>query len=155
MSIEFTMWQISPAAYEQAVEAGILGPDHVAADGAVSKHWDVLARILADGPVAMPVTGAARAIAGGEVLPADDLDYGGTRVLSPALVREVAAEVAVLRDEDVEGRYRTVDFTGCYGTNEGGAHARPVEHYVSSFHRLRDFYAGVATAGDAMAVWLG
>jgi hypothetical protein len=155
MSIEFTMWRISPAAYTHARESGVLGPERVAVEEAVAKDWDVLARILADGRVPLPVTGAARAIAGGEVLPYDEMDYGGTRVLSPDLVREVASELAEIGDADVESRYLTVDFTDCYGTNEGGAHASPVEHYVTSFHELRDFYAAAAKAGDAMAVWLG
>jgi len=155
MSIEFTMWRITPTAYERAAEAGALGPERVAVEEAVSKDWDVLARILADGRVPLPVTGAARAIAGGEVLPEDDLDYGGTRVLSPALVREVAGDLAELGDADIESRYLTVDFTDCYGTNEGGAHASPVENYLTSFHRLRQFYTEAAKSGDAMAVWLG
>jgi hypothetical protein len=153
MSIEFTMWRISPAAYAQAVAAGELGPDHVAENPRVGKEWDVLARILADGPVPVPVTGPARAVAGGEVLPEDLPDYGGTRVLSPALVREVAAQVSALGDTAIEDRYRTLDFTGSYGARNG-VHTRPVERYVAAFREVRDFYAAAAKAGDAMAVWL-
>jgi hypothetical protein len=145
------MWRISPAAYEQAVAAGELGPDHVAENLRVGKAWDVLARILADGLV--PATGAARAIAGGEVLPEDLPDYGGTRVLSPAVVREVAAQLSALGDADVEDRYRTVDFTGSYGARDG-VHTRPVERYVAAFREVRDFYAAAAQAGEAMALWL-
>lgn len=155
MSIEFTMWRISPAAYAHARDVGALGPERVAVGEAVAKDWDVLARILADGPVPLPVTGAARAIAGGEVLPEDEMDYGGTRVLSPALVREVAGDMVEIADADIESRYLTVDFTDCYGTQADGVHASPVEDYLEAFHHLRDFYAAAAQAGDAMAVWLG
>lgn len=154
MSIEFTMWRISPAAYEEAVADGELGPEYVEENVRVGKAWDVLAHILAGGPVPSPVTGAARAVAGGEVLPQDEMDYGGTRVLAPGLVQEVAGELAALRDADVEARYRTVDFTGSYGASDG-VHTRPVERYVEAFHEVRDFYAAAAKAGDAMAVWLG
>lgn len=155
MSIEFTMWRISPQAYRQAVTAGALGPERIAADEAVAKEWDVLARILAGGPVPVPVTGPARAIAGGTVLPEDDLVYGGIRVLAPELVREVAVELEAFGTEEVEQRYRTVDFTDCYGTDEGGAHASPVEDCLYAFGRLRSFYGETAGSGDAMAVWLG
>jgi hypothetical protein len=154
MSIEFTMWRISPEAYEQAVEAGELGPEYVAENQTVAKAWSVLSYILAGGPVPAPATGAARAVAGGEVLPEDDLDYGGTRALGPALVSEVAGELAVFTDEVIEQRYYALDFTGSYGARDG-VHTRPVETYMEAFHVVRDFYAEAAKHGDAMAVWLG
>lgn len=154
VSIECTLWRISPAAYGRAVADGELGPECVAENRSVGKAWDVLARILAGGSVPGPVTGACRAVVGGEVLPGEDLDYGGTRVLSPAVVREVAGELSALGEADVEERYRTVDLTGSYGARNG-VRTRPVERYVAAFREVRDFYAGAAEAGDAMAVWLG
>jgi hypothetical protein len=149
------MWRISAEVYEQALDAGELTAGPIAVQESVTKAWDVLARILADGRVPMPVAGAARAVAGGEMLPGEDADYGGTRVLSGALVADVHAELAAISDEDVEHRYRTVDFTDCYGTEAHGVHASPVEAYLNAFHVVRDFYAEAAEHGDAMAVWLG
>lgn len=153
MSIEFTMWRISPEAYRQSLAAGELGSEYVAENRCVGKAWSILSYILAAGRVTSPATGSARAIAGGEVLPEDELDYGGTRVLMPALVQEVAAELAALTDAEIEHRYHTVDFTGSYGARDG-AHSRPLETYLTAFHEVRDFYADAAQAGDAMAVWL-
>lgn len=75
-------------------------------------------------------------------------------MLSPAVVREVAGELSALGEADVEERYRTVDRTGSYGARNG-VHTRPVERYVAAFREVRDFYAGAAEAGDAMAVRLG
>jgi hypothetical protein len=154
VSIEFTMWRISPETYLQSLAAGELGPEHVAENQRVGKAWSVLSYILADGRLPSPVVGPARAIAGGEVLPEDDLDYGGTRVLSPRLVHEIAGELAAFSDGEIMHRYHTIDFTGSYGAREG-AHTRPVETYLDAFHEVRDFYAETARAGDAMAVWMG
>jgi hypothetical protein len=89
-------------------------------------------------------------MAGGDVLPREEFDYGGTRVLSPAVALEVAGELAAFGEEDIEHRYRTVDFTGSYGVR-WGVHTRSVERYLDAFHEVRDLYAETAKRGDAAA----
>jgi hypothetical protein len=153
MSIEFTMWRISPSAYESATSTGVLSEPGIE-NARVGKAWDILTRILANGNTNEPPL-AAQSIAGGTVLASyEDMDYGGLRVLSPDLVTAISTDLATVTAGDVERRYQALDFGGAYGA-EGSAPASPVERYVDAFEAVRDFYAEAAEARDAMAIMLG
>ncbi len=147
VSIEFTMRRIPALAYEQAIATGHITPDYLAESEEVAKDWDVLYRVLANG---RPDSVAAAAIRGGVRMENEPDDYGGTRVLSPAEVARIAAELGALSEQDIEQRCRTIDFTGVYGEADGAT-----EPPLNAFRALRDFYAEATKNGDAMAVWLG
>jgi hypothetical protein len=152
MSIEFTMWRITPEAYRQALDTRDLDGTHTAESGQIAKGWSVLLRLLTP-PGAGPLAGAA--ITGGVVLEEDegDIHYGGTRVHAPEEVAEIAAELQGLPEEEILRRCATVDLTGCHGA-EDGVLLDPPEDYVWCFRELRDFYTASAAERAAMAVWL-
>ncbi|MFG3053821.1 DUF1877 family protein [Kitasatospora sp. NPDC048239] len=152
MSIEFTMWRITPETYRQALDTRHLDGVHTAEDGRIAKGWSVLLRLLTP-PGAGPLAGAA--ITGGVVLEdGEDADYGGTRMHAPEEVAAIAAELQGLAEEEIRRRCATVDLTGCHGA-EDGVLLDPPERYVRHFRELRDFYTASAAERAAMVVWLG
>jgi hypothetical protein len=153
MSIEFYMRSITEETHQSFLDGDFV-PGHVAESSAVSKSWDVLARILANGrPDATPLV--AQSIVGGTKLDDGVDDYGGTRMLSPSLVADISASLETFDESEIERRHGSLDFTGCYGAGLDGSPASPADDYVYGLRQLRDFYGEAARAGHAMLIWLG
>lgn len=147
MSIELTMLRVTPSTYDSAMR-GEWDGSVVAENGQVGKEWELLAFILA-GPDREHPEPAYAAIMGGERVPGEPDDYGGTRALSPAQVAEANAALARMTDEEFRARYETYDFTGAYCA-DGARPSRELEFCWMRFRHLRDFYMTAADDGDAM-----
>ncbi|NUP51703.1 MAG: DUF1877 family protein [Catenulispora sp.] len=155
MTIEFTLWSLSAATYQQAVEAGRLTAEHTSECRKIAQDWDLLARVLAAGDPEAP---AATAITGGHVLENDLPDYGGTRIFSPYEVALLAAALDAVDEAEFDRRYRIADFTGVHGSHDSGVDADSTaqrSRLFASFTHLQTSYNDAAARGDAVAIWLG
>lgn len=153
MGILLVMRRLSPQDGTQALVEGHLGPQHLEQFEEIGKGWGVTTHILANGIRDGELPLAARAITGGEALPKELPDYGGTRVISAAQVPAIHAALDQLDESEIERRYERLDFTGIYGASQDGRSSRPLELVLGYFSDLKDFYTRAVADGSAVAIW--
>ncbi|MEU7826277.1 DUF1877 family protein [Catellatospora sp. NPDC049133] len=154
MSINIILRRITRPDFERSHREGLLCAEHTEEIEEISKAWDELQRILADGDMDHPPL-EAQALCGGEVLPNDDMDYGGVRLIAPGQVAEISRALIELTDEEFQRRYETADLTGAYSSGEGGRPGRPLADLQKLVDELRRFYADAASSNEAVGYWYG
>jgi len=121
----------------------------------VDKSWHGLHYLLtghageAHGPL-------AQAILGGESI-GEDLGMGPARILTPSQVKEIAAELGQLTDEDLRARYKPVEMTALQIYPEliwerDGEDS--FAYLVANFEVMAAFYREAAARGDGVVLLL-
>jgi hypothetical protein len=158
VSIELTLWGVTPAAFEDWLEGNPSRAGLTRECQEIAKGWAVLHHVLESGSFHPGL--AAVALGGGLPLLDGHADYGGTFGITPRVVRAIAEELrggaaGSYEDDDIRERYekRRASLRGLYSAAPEDPHE--VEVVVDNFHTLRDFYAACAASGDAVVKWLG
>ena len=141
----------------ESIEEYLYPDDDDEADGSfdVDKAWHGLHYLFTgtawggDGPL-------AQAILGGEAI-GEDLGMGPARFLLPAQVREVAAALAGLTEDDLRTRFdpqqmKALDIYPDIWVQEGD---EAFEYLMENYQPLVEFYAGAAGRGDGVILSLG
>ncbi len=119
----------------------------------VDKSWDKLAVLLAPEPVAPAArwkSSPLNPLLGGAEY-GEEWGYGPPRMLTPDEVKQVAASLEALHDDEVRRRYDPSAFreAGVYSADEGhGVDAgEELEHLSEQAEEVRDFYRRAAAGG--------
>ncbi|MEU8079954.1 DUF1877 family protein [Catellatospora citrea] len=154
MSIQLILRRMTRADYERARHDGVLYAEHTGQLEDISKSWDELRRVLAGGDMDDPPL-EAQALCGGDVLPNDDMEYGGVRLIPPERVAEISHALSELTEPEFRRRYERTDFTGAYSSGPGAQPGRTVDELLSLRELLGNFYAEAARHGEAVGYWYG